>query len=140
MWTFGARVQSASDRTETAEITLVYTGDRTRRDNSTKTQQGIRMTVCVTVNHPSKRWRKRYVYSSPTRGEQTTHATATDMLRGRLHNAQSNAEEQTPLSKWMSKGCHGEVAKIAELSLFLQCCHAVKTGRRVDKMLIGLES
>ena len=29
-----------------------------------------------------------------------------------------NAEEQTSLSKWMSKDCHGEVAKFAELSWF----------------------
>ena len=52
-WRFGVR--SLKCQNETAEITLQNTVD-----NSTK-HQGIRMTVWVTVNHPSKSRRNRHV-------------------------------------------------------------------------------
>ena len=52
------------------------------------------MTVWVHVNHLSKRRRNRYVCSFPTRGEQTTNATTTDKLHGRIHNAQSTLKSK----------------------------------------------
>ena len=63
-------------------MTLMTRRDELRQFHGTR--QGIRMTVWVTV----KRWRNRYVNSLPTRGEQTTNETATDVLLERLHNAQ----------------------------------------------------
>ena len=71
----------------------------TRRDESRQfheTQQGIRMTVWVNVNHPSKRRRNRYLYSFHTHGGQITNATATDRLHAQCT---INAEKQTSLFK-----------------------------------------
>ena len=61
----------------------------TRRDEPRQfheTRQCTRMTVWVIVT----RWTNRYGYSFPTRGEQTTNATATDVLHGRLPNTHSS--------------------------------------------------
>ena len=93
----------------------------TRRDKSRQfheTRQGIRMTVWVNVNHPSKRRRNRYVCSFPTRGEQTTNATATDMLHGRLHNAQSTLRRKRHYPSGRAISYHREVTKFAELVWF----------------------
>ena len=82
---------------ETAEITLLNNVDWTRRVKTIPPNTtNIRMTVWVTVNHPSTRWRNRNVYSSPTHEEQTTNATTTHMLHGRLHNAQSTLRSFAP--------------------------------------------
>ena len=75
MWILG--VCSLKCQNETAEITLLNTVDQTRR--------------VKTIPRDTTRYSRtnRLVYSFPTRGEQTTNATATDKLHGRLHNAQS---------------------------------------------------
>ena len=72
------------------------------------------MTVWVTV----KRWRNRYVHSSPRTWRADHKCDSDRRVAWTITQRTVNAEEQMPLSKWMSKGYRGEVAKFAELSRF----------------------
>ena len=78
------------------------------------------------------------MYLFPTRGEQTTNATATDVLHGRSHNAQSTLRSKRHSSSGLGKDDRGEVGKFAEWSWFRSVANAPKLRERhIDAHLVG---
>ena len=95
MWRDG--VCSLKCQNEAAEITMLNTADRTRRvktipRNTTRYSHDSVGHCDSSIAEVEKQIRVS------TRGEQTTNAIATDMLHGRLHNAQSTLRSKRHFS------------------------------------------
>ena len=120
MWRIG--VCSLKCQNEAAEITLLNTVDRTRRvktiPRNTTRYSHDSLGHCESSSIKEVEKQIRVFVSHTWRADNKCDSDSGRHVAWTITQRTVNAEEQTSLSKWMSKDYHGEVAKFAELSWF----------------------